>query len=173
MLKAGDRAPDFTLDSSRGARALSDAKGQYAVVYFYPRDDTPGCTREAQAFSKASKAFQKAGAIVYGISKDSTDSHAKFADKCGITIDLLSDPDLATHKAYGAHGEKTMYGKKVTGTIRSTFIVDPAGMIARVFPSVKVDGHAEKVLEAIAALEAESPAKRQPARKPRREAGAR
>jgi peroxiredoxin Q/BCP len=152
MLKAGDKAPDFTLASRSGPRTLSDAKGEYAVVYFYPRDDTPGCTREGQAFSKASKAFAKAGAVVYGISKDSADSHAKFADKCGITIDLLSDPDLATHKAYGAHGEKTMYGKKVIGTIRSTFIVDPAGKIARVFSSVKVDGHAEKVLEAIAEL---------------------
>jgi peroxiredoxin Q/BCP len=152
MLKAGDKAPDFTLASRSGPRTLSDAKGEYAVVYFYPRDDTPGCTREGQAFSKASKAFAKAGAVVYGISKDSADSHAKFADKCGITIDLLSDPDLATHKAYGAHGEKTMYGKKVIGTIRSTFIVDPAGTIARVFSSVKVDGHAEKVLEAIAEL---------------------
>jgi peroxiredoxin Q/BCP len=167
MLKAGDKAPDFALDSHRGPRTLSHAKGQYAVVYFYPRDDTPGCTREGQAFSKASKAFEKAGAVVYGISKDPVDSHAKFADKCGITIDLLSDPDLAVHKAYGAHGEKTMYGKKVVGTIRSTFIVDPKGKIARVFPSVKVDGHAEKVLEAIAALNAGAPAK------PPRKSGAR
>ena len=131
---------------------MSDAKGQYAVVYFYPRDNTPGCTREAQAFSKAAKAFAKAGAVVYGISKDSVESHEKFADQCEITIDLLSDPDLAVHKAYGAYGEKTMYGKKVLGTIRSTFIVDPAGKIARVFPKVKVDGHADAVLEAIADL---------------------
>ena len=168
MLKAGDRAPDFTLDSPSGPRTLSDARGRYAVVYFYPRDDTPGCTREGQAFSKANRAFAKAGAVVYGISKDSVDSHAKFADKCAITVDLLSDPDLATHKAYGAHGEKTMYGKKVTGTIRSTFIVDPQGKIARVFPSVKVDGHAEKVLEALAELPAGEPAD-----KPRRKPGVR
>jgi peroxiredoxin Q/BCP len=170
MLKVGDVAPDFTLNARRGPTTLSDAsaQGRYAVVYFYPRDDTPGCTREAQAFSKASRAFEKAGAVVYGISKDSVASHAKFADKCGISIDLLSDPDLAIHKAYGAHGEKTMYGKTVTGTIRSTFIVDPKGTIARVFPSVKVDGHAEKVLDALAELKAGAPAK-----KPRGKAGAR
>jgi peroxiredoxin Q/BCP len=169
MLKVGDKAPDFTLDGRLGPKTLSEAraKGRYAVVYFYPRDDTPGCTREAQAFSKASKAFEKAGAVVYGLSKDSRESHVKFADKCGITIDLLSDPDLVTHKAYGAHGEKTMYGKKVMGTIRSTFIVDPSGTIARVFPSVKVDGHAEKVLDAIAELKMGTPAK-----KPRGKAGA-
>jgi peroxiredoxin Q/BCP len=166
MLKVGDPAPDFALDSPSGARKLSDAKGRYAVVYFYPRDDTPGCTREGQAFSKAKHAFAKAGAIVYGISKDSVDSHARFAEKCGISIELLSDPDLATHKAYGAHGEKTMYGKKVTGTIRSTFIVDPAGTIARVFPSVKVDGHAERVLEAIAEHKAGAPPGKVPRRKP-------
>jgi peroxiredoxin Q/BCP len=153
MLEVGDRAKDFALESPRGRVKLSDAKGQYAVVYFYPRDNTPGCTREAQAFSKASKALKELGAIVYGISKDSVDSHRKFADQCGLTIDLLADPDLATHKAYGAYGEKTMYGKKVLGTIRSTFIVDPTGKIARVFPRVKVDGHADAVLECIADLQ--------------------
>ena len=133
-------------------RKLSDAKGKYAVVYFYPRDNTPGCTREGQAFSQATKAFSAAGAIVYGISKDSVESHDRFADTCDITIDLLSDADLAAHKAYGAFGEKTMYGKKVLGTIRSTFVVAPDGTLARVFPSVKVDGHAESVLGAIAEL---------------------
>ena len=152
MLKVGDQAKPFALESAKGLVKLSDAKGKYAVVYFYPRDNTPGCTREAQAFSKATKAFAKAGAVVYGISKDSVASHERFADQCALTIDLLADPDLATHKAYGAYGEKTMYGKKVLGTIRSTFIVDPAGKIARVFPRVKVDGHAEAVLEAITEL---------------------
>jgi thioredoxin-dependent peroxiredoxin len=152
MLKAGDRAPDFALESRRGVHRLSDAKGKYAVVYFYPRDNTPGCTREGQAFSKAARAFASAGVVVYGISKDSVESHDRFADTCDITIDLLSDADLATHKAYGAFGEKTMYGKKVIGTIRSTFIVDPQGKVARVFGSVKVDGHADAVLEAIQEL---------------------
>jgi thioredoxin-dependent peroxiredoxin len=159
MLKIGDRAKDFTLDSPRGPVSLSDAKGRYAVVYFYPRDNTPGCTREAQGFSKAAKAFAKAGAVVYGISKDSVESHGRFAAQCGLTIDLLSDPDLATHKVYGAYGEKTMYGKKVLGTIRSTFVLDPAGEILRVFPNVKVDGHAEAVLEAILASQDGAPSK--------------
>jgi peroxiredoxin Q/BCP len=177
MLKAGDRAKDFALDSPRGPVRLSDAKGKYAVVYFYPRDNTPGCTREAQAFSKAAKAYTKAGAVVYGISKDSVESHGRFADQCDLTIDLLSDPDLATHKAYGAYGEKTMYGKKVLGTIRSTFIVDPAGKVLRVFPNVKVDGHAEAVLEAILAFQGgttpKAPAKKAPAKKaPAKKAGA-
>jgi peroxiredoxin Q/BCP len=158
MLKAGDRAKDFTLKSPRGTRSLSDAKGRYAVVYFYPRDNTPGCTREGQAFSQAAKAFAKAGAVVYGISKDSVESHERFADQCSISIDLLSDPGLEVHKAYGAYGEKTMYGKKLLGTIRSTFIVDPDGNVARVFPSVKVDGHAEAVLDAIALLKGEGSA---------------
>jgi thioredoxin-dependent peroxiredoxin len=160
MLKVGDRAKDFALASPSGQKKLSDAKGKYAVVYFYPRDNTPGCTREAQAFSQASKAFAKAGAVVYGISKDSVESHARFADGCNLTIDLLADPDLTTHKAYGAYGEKTMYGKKVLGTIRSTFIVDPAGKIARVFPSVKVDGHAAAVLSVIEELRGGSSVKK-------------
>jgi thioredoxin-dependent peroxiredoxin len=159
MVKAGDRAKDFALLSPNGEKKLSDAKGKYAVVYFYPRDNTPGCTREAQAFSQAAKAFAKAGAVVYGISKDSVESHAKFAAGYKLAFDLLSDPSLATHKAYGAYGEKTMYGKKVLGTIRSTFIVDPKGTVARVFPSVKVDGHAEAVLAAIEELRGGAPAK--------------
>src|SRR5580658_4044054 len=169
MLKVGDRAKAFALDSPSGQKKLSDAKGKYAVVYFYPRDNTPGCTREAQAFSEASKAFAKAGAVVYGISKDSVESHARFADGCNLTIDLLADPDLTTHKAYGAYGEKTMYGKKVLGTIRSTFIVDPAGKVVRVFPNVKVDGHAEAVLEAVLAFQGgavpKAPAKKASAKK--------
>jgi thioredoxin-dependent peroxiredoxin len=153
MLKVGDRAAEFSLQSPGGLVKLSDAKGKYAVVYFYPRDNTPGCTREAQAFSKAAKDFAKAGAVVYGISKDSVESHSRFAKGSSISIELLSDPKLVTHKAYGAYGEKLMYGKRVLGTIRSTFVVDPQGKIARVFPSVKVDGHADAVLSAIRDLQ--------------------
>ena len=100
MLKAGDPAPNFALQSREGVHKLSDARGKYAVVYFYPRDNTPGCTREGQAFSLAAKRFAAAGAVVYGISKDSVESHDRFADTCSITIDLLSDADLATHKAW-------------------------------------------------------------------------
>jgi peroxiredoxin Q/BCP len=167
MLKEGDKAPDFTLDGAAGPISLSSLVGKsakrpgYVVLYFYPRDKTPGCTREGQAFSAAVSAFDKAGAKVFGISKDSVASHASFAESSGISVPLLSDPDLRVHKAYGAYGEKTSYGKTTTGTIRSTFVVGPDGILARVFPSVKVDGHADAVLAAVrrhAGGDAEAPA---------------
>jgi len=159
MLSEGDKAPDFSLQGATGTVTLSSllgpAKGvgsaprRYVVVYFYPKDKTPGCTREGQAFSAAAAAYKKAGAVVVGISKDSVITHASFAASSGITVPLLSDTDLTAHRAYGAYGEKTMYGKKVLGTIRSTFVVAPDGTLARVFSSVKVDGHADAVLAAI------------------------
>jgi peroxiredoxin Q/BCP len=152
MLKEGAKAPAFSLDGDEGKVSLADLKGKIAVVYFYPRDSTPGCTREAQAFSARGKELAKLGAVVLGISKDSVASHGKFREKYALTVKLLSDPDLAVHKAYGAYGEKTMYGKKVQGTIRSTFVVDDNGTVAKVFPSVKVDGHDEKVLEVVKEL---------------------
>jgi peroxiredoxin Q/BCP len=151
MLKEGTKAPDFTLESDGGKVKLGDYKGRWVVVYFYPRDSTPGCTREAQAFTANAKKFEKAGAVVLGVSKDSVKSHTAFTEKYKLKIPLLSDPDLKVHKAYGAYGEKVMYGKKTQGVIRSTFVIGPDGKLARVFPSVKVDGHAEKVLEAITA----------------------
>jgi peroxiredoxin Q/BCP len=147
MLEAGNKAPSFSLESDAKKKvSLADFKGSPVVVYFYPRDNTPGCTREAIAFSAAAAKFAKLGVTVLGISKDSLQSHEKFRAQHGLKITLLSDPDLAVHKAFGAFGEKTMYGKKVQGVIRSTFLVDGAGKIAKVFPSVKVDGHADKVL---------------------------
>jgi len=151
MLKEGDKAPDFTLDSPGGKVRLSAllGAGRHVVLYFYPKDKTPGCTREGQAFSAATKAFEKAGAKVFGVSKDTVTMHASFGASCGITVPLLSDPDLTVHKAYGAYGEKTMYGKKVQGTIRSTFVIGPDGKLVRVFPNVKVDGHAEAVLDVL------------------------
>jgi peroxiredoxin Q/BCP len=151
MLKEGDKAPDFTLDSPAGKVRLSSqlGPGRYVVLYFYPKDKTPGCTREGQAFTAAARAFAAAGATVYGVSKDTVTMHASFAESCSIGVPLLSDPDLAVHKAYGAYGEKTMYGKKVMGTIRSTFVIGPDGKLVRVFPSVKVDGHADAVLAAL------------------------
>jgi peroxiredoxin Q/BCP len=162
MLHEGDKAPDFTLQGPAGEVTLSSlvgaSPGRYVVLYFYPKDKTPGCTREGQAFSAAARAFKAAGAAVYGVSKDTVASHASFAASCAITVPLLSDPDLAVHRAYGAYGEKTMYGKKVTGTIRSTFVVGPDGRLARVFSSVKVDGHAEAVLAAIQRHAAGEPA---------------
>jgi thioredoxin-dependent peroxiredoxin len=163
MLKEGDRAPSFELPSDAGkAVKLSDFAGQKLVLYFYPRDNTPGCTREAVAFSAAAKRIAAAGASVVGVSKDSVKSHGSFRDKHELTIPLLSDPDLVVHRAFGAWGEKTMYGKKVEGTIRSTFVIGPEGKITKVFPSVKVDGHVEAVIEA---LGGPSPAKKAPAKK--------
>lgn len=154
MLKAGDRAPSFKLPSDLGKDvSFADYPGKWLVVYFYPKDHTPGCTREAQAFAASQKAFAKAGAQVLGVSKDTAKTHGSFRDKFRLNFPLLSDPDFTTHKAFGAYGEKTMYGRKVLGTIRSTFIVDPSGKVARVFPSVKVDGHAEAVLDALKELQ--------------------
>src|SRR5687767_12659255 len=130
MLKAGDKAPTFRLPADDGSTFdLATAKGRHVVVYFYPRDDTPGCTVEAIDFTKSRKKFESGGATVVGISKDSVASHCKFRDKHGLSVRLLSDPDLKVHKAFGAWGEKTMYGKKVEGVIRSTFLVGPDGKV--------------------------------------------
>jgi len=160
MLHEGDRAPAFELESDAGKRVSNrDFEGRVLVVYFYPKDNTPGCTREAQAFAAAANELRKAGAAVVGISKDSVKSHAGFRDKYDLNFPLLSDPDLAAHRAFGSYGEKTMYGKKVLGTIRSTFVVDRDGTIAKVFPSVKVDGHVDAVLAAIRAIDGGAPAK--------------
>ena len=148
-LSAGDKAPAFDLPSDSGKNVkLGDYSGKTFVLYFYPKDNTPGCTREAQAFTKLLPKFKKAGVDVLGVSKDSVASHCGFRDKLKLKVPLLSDPDLAVHKAYGAYGEKVMYGKKVQGVIRSTFLIDK-GKIKRAWGSVKVDGHAEAVLEAL------------------------
>jgi peroxiredoxin Q/BCP len=179
MLKEGDKAPSFELPSDAGrAVKLSDFAGKKLVLYFYPRDNTPGCTREAIAFSAALKQIAASGASVVGVSKDSVKSHGSFRDKHQLTIPLLSDADLAVHRAFGAWGEKTMYGKKVEGTIRSTFVIGPEGTITKVFPSVKVDGHVEQVLAALGGASAakapaakatktitDAPAKKAPAKK--------
>jgi peroxiredoxin Q/BCP len=147
-LSAGDRAPLFDLPSDAGKNVkLSDFAGRAVVVYFYPRDNTPGCTREAQAFTKLLPAFKKAGADVVGVSRDSVASHSGFKDELKLKITLLSDPDLTVHKAYGAFGEKVSYGKKTKGVIRSTFLVGKDARIQRAWSNVKVDGHAEAVLE--------------------------
>jgi thioredoxin-dependent peroxiredoxin len=144
------KAPSFHLESDSGEHVrLADFKGKWLALYFYPRDNTPGCTREAQDFTKAAARLKKLGAEVVGVSKDSAKSHAGFKDKIGIGFTLLSDPDLEAHKAYGAWGTKTMYGKKTEGVIRSTFLVSPDGKIAKAWKSVKVDGHVDKVLAAL------------------------
>lgn len=169
MLNAGDRAPDFSLESDSGETvSLADFPGKTVVLYFYPKDDTPGCTREAQAFSEALHAFTEAGAVVLGVSRDSVERHRKFRAKYDLGVTLLSDPDLTAHEAYSAYGEKTMYGKKVMGTIRSTFIIGPDRTVKHIFSGVKVDGHADAVLALVrgggapepAKTEAKAPAKR-------------
>ncbi len=154
MIEEGAKAPSFKLESDSGETlSLSSFTGQWLVLYFYPKDNTPGCTRQAQAFSESMGKLKKAGAQVVGVSKDSVKSHCGFRDKYSLKFPLLSDPNLLAHNAFGAYGEKTMYGKKVMGTIRSTFIIDPKGKIAKVFSRVKVDGHADAVLSALKLLQ--------------------
>lgn len=168
MLKEGDAVPAFSLPCDDGSTVRSSSLDK-AVLFFYPRDSTPGCTRESQAFSAQLRAFQKQGVKVFGISRDSIASHHKFKHNYELTVPLLSDPDLATHRAFGAWGEKTMYGKRVEGVIRSTFVVE-GGKVRRVWPSVKVDGHAEAVLEFLSGAPTPAPAakaKKKPAPRPK------
>jgi peroxiredoxin Q/BCP len=150
MPDVGDKAPAFSLEDQSGETVkLSDLKGKTVVLYFYPKDDTPGCTREACAFRDEHSALKKAGAVVLGVSPDSGPSHAKFAGKYKLPFPLLADTDHAVSEKYGAWGEKTLYGRKFMGITRSTFLIDPSGKVARVWPKVKVDGHVDQVLEAI------------------------
>ena len=153
MLKEGDKAPAFKLPSVEGGDVgLKDFAGKTVVLYFYPKDDTPGCTREACAFRDSQAALKKAGAVVLGVSPDSVESHQKFRAKYKLNFPLLADADKSVSKKYGAYGEKVMYGKKVTGMIRSTFVIDGDGVVRKVFPRVRVDGHADKVLEVVSSL---------------------
>lgn len=147
-LEAGDRAPAFTLPDQDGHPvSLSDFAGAPVVVYFYPADDTPGCTKEACQFNENLSAFGRSGATVVGISPDGPAKHVKFREKYGLELPLLSDPGHEVMSAYGAWGEKTMYGKKTVGTIRSTFLIGGDGTVTRAWYNVKADGHAAKVLE--------------------------
>jgi peroxiredoxin Q/BCP len=153
MLTEGDKAPVFKLPSVEGGDVgLKDFAGKTVVLYFYPKDDTPGCTREACAFRDSQAALKKAGAVVLGVSPDSVESHRKFRSKYKLNFPLLADADKSVAKKYGAFGEKMMYGKRVTGMIRSTFVIDGKGVVRKVFPRVKVDGHSDKVLEAVSSL---------------------
>ena len=150
---AGTKAPQFDLQTDSGKRLkLSELKGQKVVVYFYPKDDTSGCTIEAIDFTKAKAAFEKAGATVVGISPDSEESHCKFRDKHGLGITLAADPDHQAIDAYGVWVEKENYGKKYMGVQRATFLVGKDGKIAREWRNVKVAGHVEEVLAAAQAL---------------------
>ena len=152
-LKAGDKAPSFTLPTDAGGEiSLSQLKGKSVVLYFYPKDDTSGCTAEAIAFSKDSKAFKTQGAVVVGVSKDSPASHDKFKAKHGLSLVLASDEEIKTAQAYGVWVEKSMYGRRYMGMERATFLIDDEGVIRRVWRKVKVPGHAAEVLAAVKAL---------------------
>ena len=149
-LDAGDIAPGFTLPDQDGKPvSLADFAGKQVVVYFYPRDDTPGCTKEACQFNDNLAAFKKAKVPVLGISADTAAKHQKFREKYGLKFPLLTDADHEVGEAYGAWGEKTLYGKKTIGVIRSTFLIAADGTIARPWYHVKSDGHAAKVLEEV------------------------
>ena len=155
MLSEGDAAPDFTLQDENGEPVtLSKLRGETVVLYFYPRADTPGCTTQACGVRDRGADYAEAGARVIGISPDEVEAIAKFAGKYDLGFTLLADPDHAVAEAYGAWGEKSMYGKKYMGTLRTTFIIDPKGKIAKVFPKVQPKKHDALVLKALAELAA-------------------
>jgi peroxiredoxin Q/BCP len=153
MIEVGAKAPEFTLPRDGGGEvSLDSLSGQAVVLYFYPKDDTPGCTKEAIAFTEHADAFGAANAVVLGISKDTVAKHDKFRDKHGLKVALLSDENSDVCERYGVWKEKNMYGRTYMGIERTTVLIDASGTIARIWPKVKVAGHAEDVLEAVKAL---------------------
>lgn len=155
-IEAGEKAPDFTLSADGGRKfKLSALRGGPVVLYFYPKDDTPGCTREACSFRDRSGELKKLGATILGVSGDSVESHVKFREKFQLNFPLLADEDHKVAEKYGAWREKNMYGKKSMGIQRSTFLIDPQGRVAKVWKAVQVDGHDEQVIEALKALRAD------------------
>jgi peroxiredoxin Q/BCP len=154
MPDTGDHVPDLPLALSNGATArLSDYRGRWLVLYFYPKDSTPGCTTEGLDFNALLPQFEQAGATVLGISRDSLKSHQNFCAKQGFRFDLVSDADEALCNAFGVIKEKNMYGRKVLGIERSTFLIDPEGRVAHVWRPVKVAGHAQAVLDTLKATQ--------------------
>jgi thioredoxin-dependent peroxiredoxin len=152
-LQPGDRAPDFSLPGDGGGRvSLSGLKGKSVVLYFYPKDNTSGCTAEALAFSKDAKAFAAAGAVVIGVSKDSVASHDRFKSKFDLSLTLVADEDTKTAEAYGVWVEKSMYGRRYMGMERASFLIDGRGIIRQIWRKVKVPGHSAEVLKAAKAL---------------------
>ncbi len=149
MLKKGDKAPTFTTKDQDGKTVkLSDQKGSRVVLYFYPKDDTPGCTKEACSFRDADDVYRKKGIKVFGVSTDDGKSHQKFISKFQLPFDLLADTDKDIVEKYGVWGEKSMYGKKYMGTLRKTFLIDEKGKIVKIFDKVNVAEHADEVLAA-------------------------
>lgn len=150
MLSTGVKAPDFALPADDGTTVtLSGLKGRKVVLYFYPKDDTSGCTKEACSFRDSWKDVQRAGAVVLGVSPDGVASHQQFKQKYSLPFPLLADADHSVAAAYGAWGEKSMYGKRYNGILRTTFVIDGDGRISRVFEKVKAEGHAAEVLAAL------------------------
>ncbi len=148
MLEVGTKAPDFTLPDKEGKMvSLSDFAGKRVVLYFYPKDNTPGCTRQACAFAGAYEEFKTLDAVVIGVSKDSAASHQKFAEKYDLPFVLLSDPELTAIQAYGVWQEKKLYGKVSMGVVRSTYVIDKNGVIEKVMPKVKPDTNAAEILD--------------------------
>lgn len=155
-IKEGEKAPAFTLQNAfEDEVSLSEFNGKWLILYFYPKDNTPGCTLEAMDFSQNKKYFEQLNAHVVGVSKDSCRSHQNFIDKKGLTITLLSDPDSLAAKTYGVYAPKKFMGREFLGTIRSTFIIGPKGVIRKVYVPVKAKGHAEKVLQDLQMLQKE------------------
>jgi len=153
MVEIDQPAPDFTLQDQHGNSVhLAKLQGKPVVLYFYPKDDTPGCTKEACAFRDARTDYEKAGAHVVGVSPDSVASHKKFVDKYDLPFTLVADPDRQVCEQYGVWKEKNLYGKKSMGVERTTFIIDGQGIVRKIFRRVKVDGHSEAVLEVIQSL---------------------
>lgn len=153
VLEVGQSAPDFELHDQFGkSHRLADYRGKYVLLYFYPKDDTPGCTKEACSFRDDYSEYQKAGVPILGVSPDSQESHSKFSLKHDLPFTLLSDPDHSVCEAYGVWGKKKMFGKEYDGVYRTTYLIDPEGVIVETFKNVKPDGHSEEVLERIREL---------------------
>lgn len=148
-LKTGVKAPDFSIETTEGQKKLASYKGKHLVLYFYPKDDTPGCTNEAKDFSSLSSQFEAAGTKILGVSRDTLAKHQKFIAKHELKIELASDEDGALCEAYGVWVEKNMYGRTYMGIARSTFLIDPKGRICRIWPNVRVKGHAQDVLDSL------------------------
>jgi len=158
MVETGKAAPSFTLEDQDGARVkLADLAGRWVVLWFYPRDDTPGCTTEACEFTSSLADFEGLDAVVLGCSPDLPESHRKFREKHRLKVTLLSDPRHETMEKYGAWGEKDTYGKKSTGVIRSTTIIDPRGQVAHHWAKVTAEGHADAVRKKLEDLQADGP----------------
>ena len=153
MLQEGDKAPDFTAKDDQGnSVSLKDLRGKKVVLYFYPKDNTPGCTKEACDFRDNFARIERKGAIVLGVSPDSEKSHGKFKSKFDLTFPLLVDEDKEIVNAYGVWDKKSLYGRLFMGVVRATFIIDEKGRIAKIFPKVKVTGHVDEVLEVLGTM---------------------